>query len=140
MKISRITADDIAVCVNYVTDEYTKLVSDVDTRKLAIRMEYAIEGKLGWKVEKDGIIVGFTVVEEFGGSLLITSLVVNDLYRTGKTTWMLFDKILEEAGERRLLYIPMHKDMWASNLCKDGLVDKNRAKEWVAKLANKWRV
>ena len=137
--ISKITNDDVAICVNYVTDEYTKLVSDVDTTKLAIRMEYAIEDKLGWKVEKDGVIIGFAVVEPMGGSLLITSLVVNDLYRTGKTTWMLFDKILEEAGERRLLYIPMHKDMWASNLCKDGLVDKNRAKEWVAKLANKWR-
>lgn len=138
--VSKITNEDVAICVNYVTDEYKKLVSDVDTTKLAVRMEYAIIDKLGWKVEKDGIIVGFAVVEDFGANLLVTSLVVNEAYRNGKVTWLLFDKILEEAGERRLLYIAMHKNMWASNLCKDGLIDKNRAKEWVAKLANKWRV
>ena len=138
MILSRIEPDDVAICVNYVTDEYKKLVSDVDTRKLAIRMEYAIEGKLGWKVEKNGVIIGFAVVEEFGGSLLITSLVVNDLYRTGKTTWLLFNEVLKEANGRTLVYIPIHKDMWAGSLCKDGLIDSSRAKEWVDKLASKW--
>lgn len=138
MVISKLEPGDVAICVNYVTYEYRKLVSDVDTRKLAIRMEYAIEGKLGWKVEKDGIIIGFAVVEDFGGSLLITSLVVNDEYRTGKATWLLFNEILKEANGRPLVYIPMHKDMWASKLCVNGIVDSIRAKEWVDKLANKW--
>lgn len=138
MILSRIELDDVAICVNYVTDEYKKLVSGVDTRKLAIRMEYAIEGKLGWKVEKDGIIIGFAVVEDFGGSLLITSLVVNDKYRTGKATWLIFREILREADGRKLLYIPMHKDMWASKLCKDGAIDSVKAKEWVDKLASRW--
>ena len=138
MIVSKLVADDIGVCVNYVTDEYSKIASGVDTTKLAIRMEYAIEGKLGWKVEKDSMIIGFAVVEEFGSSLLITSLVVNSEYRTGKATWLIFREVLREANGRKLLYIPMHRDMWASKLCKDGLVDSNRAKEWVDKLAIKW--
>lgn len=136
--ISKITNDDIAICVNYVTDEYKKLVSNVDTTKLAIKMEYAIIDKLGWKVEKDGIIIGFAVVEDFGANLLVTSLVVNETYRNGKATWLLFNEILNEAGTRGLVYIPVHQNMWASNLCKDGVINKVRAKEWVDRLVSRW--
>lgn len=136
MILSKLTEDDIGVCVNYVVDEYSKLSEN--TKGLAQRMEYAIEDKLGWKVEKDGVMLGFAVVEEFGNNLLITSLVVGKEYRAGKTTWMLFKQILEESGNRGLVYIPIHKDMWASKLCKDGKIDKVRAQEWVDKLAKRW--
>ena len=136
MILSKLTEDDIGVCVNYVVEEYSKL-SD-NTRGLAQRIEYAIEDKLGWKVEKNEVMLGFAVVEEFGNKLLITSLVVGEKYRTGKTTWMLFKQILEESGDRGLVYIPVHKDMWASKLCKDGEIDKVRAQEWVDKLAKRW--
>ena len=136
MTIEVITKDDIGVCVNYVVDEYSKLSEN--TKGLAQRMEYAIEGKLGWKVEKDGVMLGFAVVEEFGNKLLVTSLVVGKEYRAGKATWMLFKQILEESGDRGLVYIPIHKDMWASKLCKDGEIDKVRAQEWVDKLAKRW--
>ena len=136
MILSKLTEDDIGVCVNYVVEEYSKL-SD-NTKGLADRIEYAIEDKLGWKVEKDGVMFGFAVVEEFGDKLLVTSLVVGKEYRAGKTTWMLFKQILEEAGNRGLVYIPIHKDMWASKLCKDGEIDKVRAQEWVDKLAKRW--
>lgn len=136
MILSKLTEDDIGVCVNYVVDEYSKLSEN--TKGLAQRMEYAIEDKLGWKVEKDGVVLGFAAVEEFGDKLLITSLVVGKEYRAGKTTWMLFKQILEESGNRGLVYIPIHKDMWASKLCKDGKIDKVRAQEWVDKLAKRW--
>ena len=136
MILSKLTEDDIGVCVNYVVDEYSKLSEN--TKGLAQRMEYAIEDKLGWKVEKNGVMLGFAVVEEFGDKLLITSLVVGKEYRAGKTTWMLFKQILEEAGNRGVVYIPIHKDMWASKLCKDGKIDKGRAQEWVDKLAKRW--
>ena len=136
MILSKLTEDDIGVCVNYVVDEYCKLSEN--TKGLAQRIEYAIEDKLGWKVEKDGVVLGFAVVEEFGDNLLITSLVVGKEYRAGKTTWMLFKQILEEAGNRGLVYIPIHKDMWASKLCKYGEIDKVRAQEWVDKLAKRW--
>lgn len=136
MILSKLTENDIAVCVNYVVDEYCKLSEN--TKGLAQRIEYAIEDKLGWKVEKDGVVLGFAVVEEFGDNLLITSLVVGKEYRAGKTTWMLFKQILEESGNRGLVYIPIHKDMWASKLCKDGKIDKVRAQEWVDKLAKRW--
>lgn len=136
MILSKLTEDDIGVCVNYVVDEYSKLSEN--TKGLAQRIEYAIEDKLGWKVEKDGVVLGFAVVEEFGDKLLITSLVVGKEYRAGKTTWMLFKQILEESGNRGLVYIPIHKDMWASKLCKDGKIDKARAQEWVDKLAKRW--
>ena len=136
MILSKLTEDDIGVCVNYVVDEYSKLSEN--TKGLAQRIEYAIEDKLGWKVEKDGVVLGFAVVEEFGNKLLVTSLVVGNEYRAGKTTWMLFRQILEEAGNRGLVYIPIHKNMWASKLCKDGEIDKVRAQEWVDKLAKRW--
>ena len=136
MILSKLTENDIAVCVNYVVDEYSKLSEN--TKGLAQRIEYAIEDKLGWKVEKDGVVLGFAVVEEFGDKLLITSLVVGKEYRAGKTTWMLFKQVLEESGNRGLVYIPIHKDMWASKLCKDGKIDKVRAQEWVDKLAKRW--
>lgn len=136
MILSKLTEDDIGVCVNYVVDEYCKLSENI--KGLTQRIEYAIEDKLGWKVEKDGVMLGFAVVEEFGDKLLITSLVVGKEYRAGKTTWMLFKQILEESGNRGLVYIPIHKDMWASKLCKDGKIDKVRAQEWVDKLAKRW--
>lgn len=136
MILSELTEDDIGVCVNYVVDEYSKLSEN--TKGLAQRIEYAIEGKLGWKVEKDGVMLGFAVVEEFGDKLLVTSLVVGKEYRAGRTTWMLFKQILKESGDRGLVYIPIHKDMWASKLCKDGEIDKVRAQEWVDKLAKRW--
>ena len=136
MILSTIDQNDIGVCVNYVVDEYSKL--DSNTKGVAQRIEYAIEDKLGWKVEKDGVVLGFAVVEDFGKDLLITSLVVNNEHRTSKCTWLLFNKILEEAGDRGLVYIPIHKDMWASKLCKNGIIDKTRAQEWVDRLAKRW--
>ena len=137
MRLLPLEAADIGICVNYIVEEYEKYSSG-STRGLADRMEYAIEDKLGWKVEKDGVMLGFAVVEEFGNKLLITSLVVGKEYRAGKVTWMLFKRILEESGDRGLVYIPIHKDMWASKLCKDGEIDKVRAQEWVDKLAKRW--
>ena len=136
MILTKLDQNDIGVCVNYVVDEYSKL--DSNTKGVAQRIEYVIEDKLGWKVEKDGVVLGFAVVEDFGKDLLITSLVVNNEHRTSKCTWLLFNKILEEAGDRGLVYIPIHKDMWASKLCKNGMIDKARAKEWVDKLAKRW--
>lgn len=136
MILSTIDQNDIGVCVNYVVEEYSKL--DSNTKGVAQRIEYAIEDKIGWKVEKDGVVFGFAVVEDFGKDLLIISLVVNNEHRTSKCTWLLFNKILEEAGDRGLVYIPIHKDMWASKLCKNGIIDKTRAKEWVDKLAKRW--
>lgn len=132
-----ITEDDIAVCVNYIVEEYSKYSSG-STKGLADRMEYSIEDKLGWKVEKDGAMLGFAVVEDFGKDLLITSLVVGEEHRAGRCTWLLFKQILEEAGTRGLVYIPIHKDMWASKLCKNGMIDKLRAREWVDKLTKRW--
>ena len=136
MILSTIDQNDIAVCVNYVVEEYSKL--DSNTKGVAQRIEYAIEDKLGWKISQDNVMLGFAVVEDFGKDLLITSLVVNNEHRTSKCTWLLFSKILEEAGDRGLVYIPIHKDMWASKLCKNGMIDKARAKEWVDKLAKRW--
>lgn len=136
MILSNIDQNDIGVCVNYVVEEYSKLESN--TKGVAQRIEYAIEDKLGWKISQDNAMLGFAIVEEFGTDLLITSLVVNDKYRVGKTTWMLFKKILEECGDRNLVYIPIHKNMWASKLCSDGKIDKIRAQEWVDKLAKRW--
>ena len=137
MKLLPLETADLGICVNYIVEEYEKYSSG-STRGLADRMEYAIEDKLGWKVEKDGVILGFAAVEDFGKDLLVTSLVVNNEYRTSKCTWLLFNKILEEAGDRGLVYIPIHKDMWASKLCKDGEIDKVRAQEWVDKLSKRW--
>ena len=137
MRLLPLEAADLGICVNYIVEEYEKYSSG-STRGLADRMEYAIEGKLGWKVEKDGVMLGFAVVEEFGNKLLVTSLVVGKEYRAGKVTWMLFKRILEESGDRGLVYIPIHKNMWASKLCKDGEIDKVRAQEWVDKLAKRW--
>lgn len=137
MRLLPLEETDLGICVNYIVEEYEKYSSD-STRGLADRMEYAIEYKLGWKVEKDGVMLGFAVVEDFGKDLLVTSLVVNSEYRTSKCTWLLFHKILEEAGNRGLVYIPIHKDMWASKLCKDGEIDKVGAQEWVDKLAKRW--
>ena len=137
MRLLPLEAADIGICVNYIVEEYEKYSSGA-TRGLSDRMEYAIEDKLGWKVEKDSVILGFAVVEDFGNDLLVTSVVVHNEYRTSKCTWLLFQKILEESGDRGLVYIPIHKNMWASKLCKNGMIDKTRLKEWVDKLAKRW--
>ena len=78
MILSKLTENDIGVCVNYVVDEYSKLSENI--KGLAQRIEYAIEDKLGWKVEKNGVVLGFAAVEEFGDKLLVTSLVVGKEY------------------------------------------------------------
>ena len=138
MEILPLTKDDIAICVNYVTEQYSKYSGSNNTKGLAERVEYAMEDKEGWKVVEEGLILGYAVVEDFGPNLLITSLVVGEPYRTGKTTWLLAKKVLEIAGERPILYIPIHENMWASNICIKGRVDKERAKQWVSSLTKKW--
>ena len=138
MTLEKLEPDDLAVCVNYVTEQYSKYSGSSNTKGLAERVGYAMEDKEGWKVVDDGLILGYVVVEDFGPNLLITSLVVGDPYRTGKTTWLLFKKVLEIAGERPILYVPIHEDMWASKLCVKGKIDKERAKQWVSSLTKKW--
>ena len=138
MEILPLTKDDIAICVNYVTEQYSKYSGSNNTRGLAERVEYAMEDKEGWKVTEDGVMLGYAVVEDFGPHILITSLVVGEPYRTGKATWLLFKKILEVSEGRQCVYIPIHEDMWASNLCVNGRIDKARAEQWVSTLSKKW--
>lgn len=134
MILEPLTNEDIAICVNYICDEFALLGSD--PKKIAMKMEYAIEDKIGWKVvDNYGTILGFAAVEDFGStSILVTSLVVNRQYRVGKATWLLFDAVLKYANDKSLVYIPIHKDMWASKLCTDGVIDKVRAREWVNRM------
>ena len=138
MTLEKLEPEDLAVCVNYVTEQYAKYSGNNYNKGLAERVGYAMEDKEGWKVVENGLILGYAVVEDFGPNLLITSLVVGEPYRTGKTTWLLAKKVLEIAGERPILYIPIHENMWASNICIKGRVDKERAKQWVSSLTEKW--
>ena len=138
MTLEKLEPEDLAVCVNYVTEQYAKYSGNNHNRGLAERVGYAMEDKEGWKVVENDLMLGYAVVEDFGPNLLITSLVVGDPYRTGKATWLLFKKILEEAGERPILYVPIHENMWASKVCVKGKIDKERAKQWVSSLAKKW--
>lgn len=138
MEILPLTKDDIAICVNYVTEQYSKYSGSNNTKGLAERVEYAMEDKEGWKVVEDGKILGYVVLEDFGPHILITSLVVGEPYRTGKATWLLFKKILEVSEGRQGVYIPIHEDMLASKLCVNGRIDRERAERWVNALSKKW--
>ncbi len=138
MEILPLTKDDIAICVNYVTEQYSKYSGSNNTRGLAERVEYAMEDKEGWKVVEDGKIIGYAVLEDFGPNLLITSLVIDEPYRTGKATWLLFKKILEISKGRNGVYKPIHENMLASKLCVNGRIDRERAEQWVNALSKKW--
>lgn len=138
MEILPLTKDDIAICVNYVTEQYSKYSGSNNTRGLAERVEYAMEDKEGWKVVEDGKIIGYAVLEDFGPNLLITSLVIDEPYRTGKATWLLFKKILEISKGRNGVYKPIHENMLASKLCVNGRIDRERAEQWVNTLSKKW--
>ena len=138
MEILPLTKDDIAICVNYITEQYSKYSGSNNTRGLAERVEYAMEDKEGWKVVEDGKIIGYVVLEDFGPNLLITSLVIDEPYRTGKATWLLFKKILEISKGRNGVYKPIHENMWASKLCVNGRIDRERAERWVNALSKKW--
>lgn len=138
MEILPLTKDDIAICVNYITEQYSKYSGSNNTRGLAERVEYAMEDKEGWKVVEDGKIIGYAVLEDFGPNLLITSLVIDEPYRTGKATWLLFKKILEISNGRNGIYKPIHENMWASKLCVNGRIDRERAEQWVNALSKKW--
>ena len=138
MEILPLTKDDIAICVNYITEQYSKYSGSNNTRGLAERVEYAMEDKEGWKVVDDGKIIGYAVLEDFGPNLLITSLVIDEPYRTGKATWLLFKKILEISNGRNGVYKPIHENMWASKLCVNGRIDRERAEQWVSTLSKKW--
>ena len=138
MEILPLTKDDIAICVNYVTEQYSKYSGSNNTMGLAERVEYAMEDKEGWKVVDDGKIIGYVVLEDFGPNLLITSLVIDEPYRTGKATWLLFKKILEISKGRNGVYKPIHENMWASKLCVNGRIDRERAEQWVNALSKKW--
>mgnify|MGYP000443865234 CR=1 FL=1 len=138
MEILPLTKDDIAICVNYVTAQYSKYSGSNNTRGLAERVEYAMEDKEGWKVVEDGKIIGYAVLEDFGPNLLITSLVIDEPYRTGKATWLLFKKILEISKGRNGVYKPIHENMLASKLCVNGRIDRERAVQWVNALSKKW--
>lgn len=138
MEILPLTKDDIAICVNYITEQYSKYSGSNNTRGLAERVEYAMEDKEGWKVVEDEKIIGYVVLEDFGPNLLITSLVIDEPYRTGKATWLLFKKILEISKGRNGVYIPIHENMWASKLCVNGRIDRERAEQWVNALSKKW--
>lgn len=140
MVLKHTEPEDAGVCVNYITEEYSTYSGSVDTKYIALVMEQAIAGKHGIKVELDGVIVGFAYYEDFGVNMLIVSLVVNREYRIGKATWLIFKELLRLANGRKLVYIPIHKNMVASKLCSKGLIDSTKAKEWVTKLESRWGV
>ena len=138
MVLEKLEPEDLAVCVNYVTEQYAKYSGNNHNKGLAERVGYAMEDKEGWKVTEEGLMLGYAVVEDFGPNLLITSLVIGEPYRTGKATWLLFKKILEVSEGRQGVYLPIHEDMLASKLCINGKIDRERAEKWVSVLSKKW--
>ena len=131
MILEELTKDDVAICVNYVCDEYEKLGGD--PKKVASKMEYAIEDEVGWKVVEDGTIVGFAVVEWRDVAVFVVSLVSTK----SKASWLLFKKLLE-VSEGDGMYIPIHPNMRKSKLCSDGVIDRNKAQKWVDKVSRRW--
>lgn len=141
MIISKIAPDDVAVCVNYVTDEYESITgSSSGARGLAIRFERDIKSKDGIKIVIDGKIVGFCIYEDFDGKMLLTSFYISKDKRYGRCIYEMFKHCINIAGDKEIIYIPLHKDMTLpERICRNGIIKKYAVKEWLEKVENKYK-
>lgn len=133
LKMLSIAPDDIAICVNYVVEEFEKITgSSANSKSLSIRFERDIENKDGIKILDGDIIVGFCFIEDWNNLMLITSLYVNSEYRTSACMYMIFKYCIEQSRDRNIAYIPLHQDMsLPKNICINGKINKDKVIEWI---------
>ena len=133
MELSKIAPDDVAICVNYVTDEYESITgSSSGARGLAIRFERDIKNKDGIKIVDGNRIIGFCFHEEFEGKFFIISLYIEKSKRVSKCMYLIFKYCIEKSVDREMLYLPLHKDMvLPKSLCRNGIIIKHKAREWI---------
>lgn len=140
MELSTIAPDDVAICVNYVTDEYESITgTSSGARGLAIRFERDIKNKDGIKIVDGNRIIGFCFHEEFEGKFFIISLYIEKSKRVSKCMYLIFKYCLEQSGDKEVLYIPLHKDMvLPKSLCRNGTIVKHKAIEWINSVKNRY--
>ena len=140
MELAKIAPDDVAICVNYVTDEYESITgSSSGATGLAIRFERDIKNKEGIKVVEGNRIIGFCFTEDFEGKLFITSLYIEKSKRISKCMYLIFKYCIEKSGDREMLYLSLHKDMiLPKELCRNGIIIKHKAIEWLDSVKNRY--
>ena len=141
MIIRDIEADDLPVCLEYLKDEWgTVTGSSKGADKVALKMERAMTGEIGKVVMDGNRLVGFTVLEEYDSAFMIISFYISKEYRTSKANYLMMDWVMDMAGDKKLLYIPLHKDMsLPTTVCKNGKVDKDRVSKWLDKTEDRYK-
>ncbi len=140
MKLYKIAPDDIAICVNYVVDEYESITgSSSGARGLAIRFERDLKKKDGIKVVDENRIIGFCFHEDFDDKLLLTSFYVEKSKRASQCIYEMFKYCIEQAGDREMIYIALHKDMvLPGSVCRNGVIVKYKVREWIDKVKKRY--
>lgn len=140
MELAKIAPDDVAICVNYVTDEYESITgSSSGATGFAIRFERDIKNKEGIKVVEGNRIIGFCFTEDFEGKLFITSLYIEKSKRISKCMYLIFKYCIEKSVDREMLYLALHKDMiLPKSLCRNGIIIKHKAREWLDSVKNRY--
>lgn len=141
LELNKIESDDLAICVNYVVEEYENLVGhNLNSKSLSARFSRDIKDLDGFKVSLSGALIGFAFYEEWSGNLLITSFFINKKYRKSKVMYMLFKACVEASKDMPMIYIPLHDKMTLPGaLCSNGIINKNKAIDFINKVESRYK-
>ena len=60
--------------------------------------------------------------------------------RYGRCIYEMFKHCINIAGDKEIIYIPLHKDMiLPERICRNGIIKKYAVKEWLEKVENKYK-
>lgn len=139
-KVEAIEASDWAVCTNYVTEEYRRLMGEV-TDAIVGKVYTSIKYSKGFKVvDSVGTIVAFTCFEWYGPQLHLVSYFINPSYRCTAVLYLISNTIADGIQKAtKVTYLPLvHSMPLPTSVCSGGVIDKDRYRQKLDMLRKRW--
>ena len=115
-RIVPVLDDDMGIILNYISDELgIEVVKKIKTAMLA--------RNIGWKIEKEGVLLGYFLLEIDSKEIFISSYFVAREYRNGLVSYLLAEKLLEQIDKSVVKYKPAYKNMRLIGVCENNILD-----------------
>ena len=137
-ELKEIELEDIAIICNYINDEAKANGVVTDPFAVSSKIEHLLRDKYvqAYKIEDDGVIIGFMVYEKHYHENILAHFYVHPKYRVYRSVMLpLHSKLVEVAKGKRLYYKKLHDKVDAiTHYANNGEIDLVALNSYVSRL------
>ena len=136
--LKEIELEDIAIICNYINDEASNNGVVTDPFAVSSKIEHLLRDKYvqAYKIENDGVIIGFMVYEKHYHENILAHFYVHPKYRVYRSVMIpLALKLTQEFSGKRLYYKKLHDKVDAiTHYANNGEIDLLALNTYVSRL------